>query len=108
MRDAGDGSGWAIYDTEARLVGRVSLPPRFEIYEIQDTLLLGRWRDDEDVEFIQLRRLTRVRPRAVPPPAGPGRPAYDQAAELEKKGRRAGAVPAAPDGSIADAIGAAS
>lgn len=70
-----------VYDSAARPIGSVMLPPRFEIYQAFDTLLLGRFRDADDVEQIQLRRLTRTRGVRG---AGPvrARAAYDEVTEL--------------------------
>jgi hypothetical protein len=50
-----------------------------------DTLVLGRWRDDDDIEYVQMRSIDRGTPeRGSRTRPAPARPAYDQAAELAK------------------------
>ncbi|HEX7118291.1 MAG TPA: 6-bladed beta-propeller [Longimicrobiales bacterium] len=45
---------WIVYDLEARPIGQVTTPARFEIHEIGRDYLLGVWRDELDVEYIRL------------------------------------------------------
>jgi hypothetical protein len=48
-----------------------------------DTLVLGRWRDEDDIEYVQLRRIDRGAPqRGAQSHPARARPAYDQAAEM--------------------------
>lgn len=49
---------WTIYDLDARAVGRITTPARFDIHEIGRDYLLGTGRDALDVEYIRLYRLT--------------------------------------------------
>lgn len=49
---------WTVYDLDARPIGRVTTPPRFEIHEIGRDYVLGVGRDPLDVEYVQLFRLT--------------------------------------------------
>jgi len=71
----------SVHDSEGRPLGTLTLPPRFELYQVYDSLVLGRYRDADDFEYIQLRRLQR--PRPAPGTAVPvARPGYDQAVEL--------------------------
>jgi hypothetical protein len=59
VRKATDSSRFTIYDRSARRIGSVGVPRSFEMYQVFDTLVLGRFRDDDGVESIQIRRLTR-------------------------------------------------
>jgi len=95
LRGAGDASTFTVHGADGKPLGTVMMPPRFELYDILDTLLLGKWRDDDDIEFIQLRRLTRARSPAISPPSGAPRPAYDQAAEFQQHGAIVGRMRAA-------------
>jgi hypothetical protein len=53
---------YTIYSPAGVPAGTIDLPPRFDPYQILDTLVLGRWLDEDDVEHVQLRRL--IRPTA--------------------------------------------
>jgi hypothetical protein len=55
-----------IFDPEGRMVGSVVIPNRFQIYEIGNDYLLGRWVDDLGVEYLRLYALTRPEPVAGP------------------------------------------
>jgi hypothetical protein len=61
-----------IFDPEGRMVGSVTLPNRFQIFEIGEDYLLGRWVDDLGVERIRMYALTR--PEARRRQEDPGRP----------------------------------
>lgn len=50
--------GWRVYDMNAEPIGRVELPARFEVLEFGPDYLLGRWRDEYDVEYVQLLSLS--------------------------------------------------
>lgn len=50
---------WVVFDPEGRPVGRVTLPARTIPLDIGDDYLLGRTRDDLDVEHVTLWTLTR-------------------------------------------------
>ena len=71
---------FTIYTAGGRQAGTLTFPPRFTPYQILDSLVLGHWTDEDDIEYIQLRRLTR-RPTPAPP-ARPTPAGYDQATEL--------------------------
>lgn len=45
---------WRVYSNEGRFLGRVTLPVRLEPLDIGRDYLLGVWRDDLDVEYVQL------------------------------------------------------
>ena len=48
-----------IFDTEGRMVGSLVLPSRFQVYEIGEDYVLGRWVDELGVEYLRLYSLTR-------------------------------------------------
>jgi hypothetical protein len=50
---------WTVFDTRGRMLGDVSLPERFDIYEIGSDYVLGRHRDEDGVEYVQLLGLRR-------------------------------------------------
>lgn len=82
VRGASAPQSFVIYNGDARAIGMLTLPPRFEIYQVLDSLVLGRFRDADDAEQIQVRRL--VSPRMSSPTQAPGRARepYDEMAEL--------------------------
>jgi hypothetical protein len=83
LADPRDSVGYRVYGPSGQQIGAVRLPPRFQLLQVMDTMVLGRWRDDDDVEFVQLRRIERGVPeRGSPSRPAPARAAYDQAAEL--------------------------
>jgi hypothetical protein len=86
LADARDSLAYRVYQPNGQQIGAIRLPPRFELLQVMDTMVLGRWRDDDDVEYVQLRRIERGAGNAGSrAPAAPARPAYDQAAELANK-----------------------
>ena len=90
VRKATDSLPYTVYDRSARRVGRVDIPVRFEVYQAFDTLVLGRFRDEDGVEAIQLRRLTKAKSTAAP--AASRRPAYDEARENQAHREALGAA----------------
>lgn len=48
---------WSVFDPEGHHLGTVTLPARFDLHEIGRDYVLGRWRDELDVEYIHLYRL---------------------------------------------------
>jgi hypothetical protein len=44
---------WTIFDHEYRMLGTVETPPRFAVSWIGEDLVLGVWRDEFDVEYVQ-------------------------------------------------------
>jgi len=44
---------WTVFDREHRMLGTVETPPRFAVSWIGDDLVLGVWRDEFDVEYVQ-------------------------------------------------------
>lgn len=51
---ASDESSWSVYDQRGYRLGQVAMPPRFRPLEIGEDYVLGVWRDDSDVEYVQL------------------------------------------------------
>ena len=45
---------WTIVDESGRVVNSIDLPLRFEPHHIDRDFILGRWRDENDVNFIRL------------------------------------------------------
>ncbi|MDE2795608.1 MAG: 6-bladed beta-propeller [Gemmatimonadota bacterium] len=54
-----EGVLWTVVDPGGRVLGFVETPERLEIYEIGDDFILGRVRDELDVEYIQVWPLER-------------------------------------------------
>lgn len=55
-----DGPGaWIVFDPEGKVVGRVETPSGLDVYEIGADYVLGRVRDELDIESVQLRPLER-------------------------------------------------
>ena len=58
---------WTVLDAEGTPRAMLNVPARFEIHDIKYPFVLGRWRDEMDVNFIRLYRLRRTdRPARVP------------------------------------------
>jgi hypothetical protein len=45
---------WTVFDPNGQMLGVVSTPPRFTIYQIGSDFVLGRWLDELDVEHVRL------------------------------------------------------
>ncbi|UCG88430.1 MAG: hypothetical protein JSW71_07780, partial [Gemmatimonadota bacterium] len=54
---------WWVLGREGRLLGSVQVPARFRLLHIGEDFALGRWRDDLDVEHVQLYRL--IKPQSA-------------------------------------------
>lgn len=53
-------SHWTVFDTDGRQLGTVTMPPRFEPFQIGDDYVLGQWKDDLDVEHVRLYQLRKA------------------------------------------------
>lgn len=62
--ERGAGVPWSVFDPEGRLLGSLRIPPALYVLEIGRDYVLGRARDDNDVEHLRLYRLERT--AAVP------------------------------------------
>ena len=56
---ADDAPVYTVFDAEGKLAGRLTLPDRFGVFEIGLDYVLGRYRDELDVEYLRLYRLER-------------------------------------------------
>ena len=45
---------WTVFSEEGVLLGTLSLPERFEVFEFGDDHVLGVWKDEMDVEFVRI------------------------------------------------------
>lgn len=90
VRKATDSTTFTVYDRSARRIGRLEIPARFEIYQAFDTLVLGRFRDEDGIESIQLRHLAKS--RTTPTATAPQRPFYDDVKENQINRARVGAA----------------
>jgi hypothetical protein len=45
---------WTVFDSNGQMLGEVSIPERFTVYQIGSDFVLGRWRDDLTVEHVLL------------------------------------------------------
>jgi hypothetical protein len=62
VEDTGTGAGqsrWQLFSAEGRWLGPIDLPPRFIPTQVLDDRVVGIWRDDLDVEHVQIRPLRR-------------------------------------------------
>jgi hypothetical protein len=50
---------WGAVDLDEGSLARIVVPERFEVYEIGDTYVLGRWRDETGVEYFRQYALRR-------------------------------------------------
>lgn len=56
-----ESNDWIVFGPEGAVTGTVSLPARFEPLEIGEDYVLGRWRDELDVEHVRMYELRRER-----------------------------------------------
>lgn len=62
-----DERDWQVIGADGRTLARLTLPERFDPYQVGDTVVLGRTIDADDVETVTLHRVTGARaPAAVP------------------------------------------
>jgi hypothetical protein len=52
-------TAWEVFSQSGEWLGAVRTPPRFTVYEVGSDYVLGLWRDELDVEHVQLLRLHR-------------------------------------------------
>ena len=53
------GSLWTVFDAEGRVQGLVEMPAGLVIYEIGEDYILGKLRDELDIEYVQVWPLER-------------------------------------------------
>ena len=51
---------WRVFDPSGRYIAKVRMPPRFRPFDIGTESVLGVWRDDLDVEYVQLRAIVKT------------------------------------------------
>ena len=51
---------WTVFDPDGRVLGFVAMPERLEVFEIGEDYILGLWRDDLRVEYVQVWPLERL------------------------------------------------
>jgi hypothetical protein len=59
---------WTVFDLEGRALARVDLPARFDLHEVGPEYIMGRYRDELDLNFIRIYGLE----KPVGSPPGPG------------------------------------
>ncbi|MGH7581841.1 MAG: 6-bladed beta-propeller [Gemmatimonadales bacterium] len=55
---------WTVYAADGKPIGSVALPPRFKVYAIGSDYVLGKLLDEDDVEHVEVLRVTA--PRLTP------------------------------------------
>ena len=48
---------WKVFDPQGRFLGDVTMPAGFRLLQIGSDFVLGRWRDEVDVEYIRMHRI---------------------------------------------------
>jgi hypothetical protein len=56
-RPGDENRDWWVFSISGRLLGSVQAPANFRLLQIGEDFVLGRWRDDLDVEHVQLYQL---------------------------------------------------
>ena len=85
LSEGGESYGWTVFSPQGEAIATIRTPLRYDVQQIGSTFVLGRWRDENDVNFIRLYRLERTQAVERPPAwiaAGP-----------EPEGRRATPTP---------------
>lgn len=58
VRAYGDANHWTVYSRAGRSLGTVSLPAKFDLFQVGSDFVVGRSRDQDDVEQVVAYRLT--------------------------------------------------
>lgn len=48
---------WTVFRADGSMLGTVAMPDRLVVHQIGSDYVLGRWRDEEDVEYVRLYQL---------------------------------------------------
>ena len=51
---------WSVFDPSGAYITKVTMPLRFRPFDIRTESVLGVWRDDLDVEYVQLRAIVKT------------------------------------------------
>jgi len=57
MLDQGS-DDWDVFDAEGRYLGAVTIPDRFSPFSLKGDLLYGVWRDEFEVQYVKVLRIT--------------------------------------------------
>jgi hypothetical protein len=57
--DTDDPARWFVFDSGGQWLSTVVFPPRFEPFDIGADYVLGRWRDELDVDYVRLYALAK-------------------------------------------------
>ena len=49
---------WDVFDAEGRYLGVVTMPERFSPFSVRDDLMYGVWRDEFEVQYVKVLRVT--------------------------------------------------
>jgi hypothetical protein len=81
-KSGSNGDTWTGFGAAGRVVGNVTLPHDFEVFQITPTGILGLDKDSLGVERVQIRSLSRAAVASAPPSAT-ARPRYSPEDELK-------------------------
>ena len=48
---------WTVFDAQGVMLGAVAVPDLFEIMDVGDDYVLGKWVDELDIEHVQMYEL---------------------------------------------------
>ena len=51
---------WDVFDADGRFMGFVTMPERFTPFSLRGDLLYGVWRDEFEVQYVKVYRITGV------------------------------------------------
>ncbi len=54
------GGVWTVFDPNGRLLGEVATPPGLQIHQIGEDFVLGVWRDELEIDHVQMYTLNRT------------------------------------------------
>ncbi|MCK5447141.1 MAG: hypothetical protein KAJ43_03315, partial [Gemmatimonadetes bacterium] len=49
---------WDVFDADGRYLGVVTMPDRFSAFSLKGDLLYGVWRDEFEVQYVKVYRIT--------------------------------------------------
>ena len=58
-RPGADSIRWTVFSTQGEMLGTLPVPDRFEIYDVGDDYVLGRWRDELEIEHVLMYELVK-------------------------------------------------
>ena len=48
---------WNVFGPDGRWLGEFTMPDQFRMFDIRNGRMLGRWRDDADVDYLRVYRI---------------------------------------------------